>query len=339
MEQRKVISLGKSSMAVTMPIPWLEMNGISRGDFVSLDIQSDGSLVINPSNEPKEGGREIHLLIQPDESEESIIRRIIGCYLNGFAVMKLTSGRIFSEDQQTAIRSITSSLYMMVVESKASSIVLQTLVDETRTSVEMGIRRIHAITHGMCEDILLALRDWDEGLARSVVSLEDDVDQLMFLILRQIRWAAIKPSIGRQLELDPLDLLDYQTLVHRIERIADHATNIGLSLIYLLESDFRMPEKILNVFLEAAESTFLSFDEAVNGFLDRDVNKTEGIIENQRQLMEMFREVTPLPYLVEFEETSLLSNVIIIRDSIKNISHHTSDIAELTIDRACKSPQ
>ena len=225
---------------------------------------------------------------------------------------------------------------MMVIESEASSIILQTLIDESKASVISGIERMHIITYSMCRDILRAVENWDDDLARSVVSLEEDVDQLTYFLLRLIRGAALNPSLGNQLGLDPLDCLDYMTLVNRIERIADHNTNIANSLIALIGEKKEVPENVLSTLQRAARIAFTSYDEAVNGYLSKNIDQTNEIIDRQKKLVELFREITPLPWFGEGIETAPLSQVILMRESIKNISHHAADIAELTIDRAYK---
>ncbi|MFQ6052936.1 MAG: PhoU domain-containing protein [Candidatus Bathyarchaeia archaeon] len=63
---------------------------------------------------------------------------------------------------------------------------------------------------------------------------EDDVDHSMYLLRRLIRCAALSQSLADQLGLGPPDSLDYQALVHGIERVGDHTTNIANSVIALV---------------------------------------------------------------------------------------------------------
>jgi len=330
------MALGKSSRVISLPKTWLKRVNLDQGDSVSLIVQRDGSLIVHPFDDARDEKREIHLIVEADESQDSIIRRIIGSYLDGYNSIKLTSERIFAVGQQRAIRRIVSTLYMMIMESEASSIVLQTLIDESKASVSSCIERMHIITYSMCRDILSSMRNWDEELARSVVSLEDDVDQLMYLLLRLIRGAAISPSLAKQLELDALDCLDYQTLVHRIERVADHVTSIAESAIALIESKISVPEKVFDALVRSAEIAFASYEEAVQCFLSEDVGPANEIIDKQKEIEDLYMEITPLPYFGEPNETSILSHVITIRENIMKISHNAADIAELTIDRAYK---
>jgi phosphate uptake regulator len=226
---------------------------------------------------------------------------------------------------------------MMIVESEASSIVLETLIDEVRVSVLSGIERMHMITQSMCQDVLNSMRNWDERLVRSVEPLEDDVDQLMFLLLRLIRSSATTPSLANQQGLDLLDCLDHQTLVHRIERVADHSASIANSIITLIESKIIIPEKVMSTVIRAGESAFASYDNAVKCYLSRDTGPTNDIIDNQKQIEDLYSEITPLPNFGSPNETSTLSHIINIRECIVKISHLAADIAELTIDQGYKS--
>ena len=336
MERRKIMSLGKSSYVISIPKSWLRTNDLNKGDTVSLDVQSDGSLVIHPTLEDREKEREIHIPIDANEIEASIVRKIIGAYLDGYTLIRLTSGKIFKADQQRAIRSIVSTLYLRIIESEAGSIELQTLMDESKASVTKDINRMHLITYSMFRDILQVLNNWDIELAQSVISLENDVDQQMFFILRLIRGAALRPSLGKKLSLDPLDCMDYQTLVHRIERIADHISYIARSLVILIDSGIDIPESVLEVFKSAAEMIFISYQNSVEGFVAKDVSHTNDSIDTERRVEELYRKVTPLPLFGDLGETLLLAEIISIRESLKKISHYAADIAELTIDRAYK---
>jgi len=224
----------------------------------------------------------------------------------------------------------------MIIESEASTIVLQTLIDEAKASVTTSIERMHLITYSMCRDVLSIIKNWDKELALSVASIEDDVDQLMFFLLRMIRGAAISPSLGKRLGLDPLDCLDYQTLVHSIEKIADHNASIAQCLVLLIESGIDLPENVLKILTTAAEVAFNSYNQAVDGFMSKDVYPTNDIIDKQIEVESLLVNLTPLPLFGESAEASILANIITIRESIKKISHYTADIAELTIDRAYK---
>jgi len=328
--------LGKSSLVISLPKDWLNKNSLKRGDYVFANIEKDFSLKIQPSPIVVEKPEEISLSISVDEGGESIIRKIIGCYLNGYSVIKLNSAKIFTDEQRSSIKSVMSSLYMMIIESTSSSKILQTLMDESLASVKSGIERMHIITNSMCQDLLWAMKDWDIDLAKSVVSLEDDVNQFSYYLLRLIRMAAQDPSLANKLQLDMIDCLDYQTLIQRIEHTADYTTSTAENLIELFENRQFLPKEVFSVIIKTADIAFSSYDNAVQSFINKEIEATNAIIDSQEEIERLGETITPIPYDGKQDEKNILCPICLIRDNIKRIGEYASDIAELTIDRTYK---
>jgi phosphate uptake regulator len=335
MDRRKIMSLGKSSLVVSLSKDWLNKNNLKRGDYIFTTIEEDFSLRLQSSPPEMEKPQEISLSISVDESGESIIRKVIGCYLNGYSLIKLKSAKIFTVEQQRFIRSVMGSLYMMIIESTSSRVTLQTLMDESLASVTSGIERMHIITSSMCQDLLKAMKEWDIDLAKSVVSLEDDVNQFSYYLLRLIRSAAQNPSLANKLQLDMIDCLDYQTLVQRIEHTADCTTITAENLINLFENRQFLPKDVFSVIIKTADIAFDSYEDAVQSFINNEIEATNAIIDSQEEIESLGETITPIPYS-EQDEKNILCPICLIRDNIKRIGEYASDIAELTIDRAYK---
>lgn len=332
LEYRKIMALG-ASLVVTLPKPWTRSNRLNKGDKVSMKVQRDQTLLVTPGLVVHEPRRELNLFVDTGESENSLIRNIVAGFLDGYTSIKLTSSNFFSIGQQRAIREVSGGLYMMIVESKLSLITLEILLDESKTSIETSVERMHLVTYSMCGDILNSLQDPNIDRLKAVISLEDDVDHLTFLVLRLIRLAAMRPSLASQFGLSSIDCLDLQTIVHRIERIADHVTIIADSLIDLIERDIRIPEEIMSVLVEAAGVAFSSYDQSVMSFLLRDVTNVNEIINEEKEIEDLCMKITPIPYSGGLNDVTSISHIILIRESIKKVSHYAADIAELTINR------
>lgn len=338
LERRKVVALGQSSRVISLPKTWLRSNNIDQGDWVSIQPMANGSLFVYPSNSLPKEVRSINIKLGANESDASITRKTIGAYMDGYSLVNLTSEKIFTVSQQAAIRRISGTLYMMIIESEASSITLEALIDEDRASVLSGVERIHLITYSMFRDTINALKNGDKALAESVIPLENDVDQLMFFLLRLIRSCALNLSLGNRLGLDSLDCLEYQNLVQSIERVADHVSTIAKNIVELVTSEAKLTANVSEGLIKAAEVAFSSYDLAVRCFLSSNVEPTNEIIDSELVINDLCGELTPMPMTDEDKGTSALSDVISIRESIKRISQYASDIAEMTIDRAYKNP-
>ena len=333
MFSRKIIPLGKSSLVVTLPSDWIKTNNLKRGDMLDVVIQKDQSLLIKPEYSEKKRENEISLLLEEDEPTESITRIIIGCYLNGYDFIKLKSKKIFSTTQQKAIRDIVKKLFLRIIESDSKKVTIQALMDEAKVSLPTSIQRMHIITGAMCEDILYSLNYWDIDLAFSVINLEEDVDQFLFLLLRLVRGSLIDPSLASQLNLVLVDCLDWQTLIYKIENVADFVTIIAQSLINLEYLRTSIPKNIWSTLLKAAEVSFESYKESVDHFLNATVDHSNRLIDNQIKIEKLFLEITPMP-LRDVDDSTIFRHLCIIRENIQRIGESAADIAELTIDRA-----
>jgi len=336
MQQRKIISLG-SSLAITLPRSWLKVNRLDKGDAVTYNLQNDQSLLLT-AGQVKKRNSELSLLVDEGQNSEAIIRGIIAGFLNGYTVIQLKSKTYFTPEQQKLIRTMTSRLYMMIVKADSSNVTLQTLIDESNTPIIASVERIYMITIAMCRDVLLCMKDSDLRLLEATIALEADVDQLKLLISRLIRVSVKDPATATNQALDPLDCLDYQVLVNHIERVAHHVSNIASNLLLMGNSGNRISERILPVYLSAAEKAFNNYETAVRSFISRDIKSINKVIDDEYRIMVMFEGVTPLPEHLYDEEKDTIVNLIQIRESVNKISHYAAAIAEITIDQTYKTP-
>jgi phosphate uptake regulator len=335
-DQRKIMSLGRSSLVISLPKHWVRLNELKQGDVVSLAVQRDRSLVVVPGAERKRETKSITLHVDPDEKEVMIARRIIACYLNGYSDIRLVSKRIFSTAQQKAIRHIVGVLYVRIMESDAKSISLQTLIDESKASVVSSIRRMHLISSSMCRDALNSMLNRDAKLARAVYTVDDDVDHFSFFILRLLRSAALDPALANQLELEPIDCLDYQTLVHRIEHVADHAASVARNMIMLEGREQKISESLVELMLTAGNAAFDSYNKAVEAFFSHNLEISDKVIEEQKRIEKLDLDIASKSFLTE-KSALIICATCSIRDSIKRIAEYAADIAEITINRSYKA--
>ncbi len=336
MEQRKVMSLGRSSLVISLPKHWAKLNELKKGDVVSLAVQRDRSLVVFPGTGGKKQPREIVLHIDPNERDVMIVRSIIACYLNGYRGIRLVSKKIFPVTQQRAIRRIVRILYMRIMESDAKSMHIVTLIDESKASVISGIQRMHMIAHSMCRDALNSLKNQDATLARTVYSLDDDVDHFSFFILRLLRRASLDPALANQLDLEPIDGLDLQTLVHRIEQVADNATNIAKHIIMLNQRQLRISNHLVELMLTAGNTSVDCYDKAVEAYFSKDTDSSDEIIEQEKFVEKLDREIASWAFLHEKKNPIIICATCSLRESITRIAEYAADIAEITINRSYK---
>ena len=338
MEQRKILSLGRSSLVVSLPKYWTKLNELKKGDSVSVAVQRDRSLAIFPSRGAKKEEKKITLHIKHNEDANSIARKVIACYLNGYSGIRLVAEDIFTVRQQRTIRDIAGILYMRIMESDAKFIYMQTLIDETKATIDSAVHRMQAITISMFRDVLDALQKRDSALARVVYSLDDDVDHFSFFILRLLYGVSIDPILGDQLGLQPLDCLHYQTLVHRIEQVADRATDIARHIIMLGGRQQRIPDSIMDLISEAGRKVFDTYDRAFKTFFTKETIEANNLIGLRDEVEKLDRQITSQFAVTEIKSNTVTCAICSTRDSIREAMEHAVDIAHITIDYSYKMP-
>lgn len=336
MDQRKIMSLGRSSLVISLPKHWVNLNELKRGDVVSLAVQRDSSLVVVPGPEKKRELKEAIIDVDPDEKEAVLVRTIIACYLNGYSIIRLVSKKIFSITQQKAIRRIVGILYMRIMESNAKAMQIQTLIDESKASVVSSLRRMHLIASPMFRDALNSLKNQDAKLARAVYTLDDDVDHFSFFLLRLLRSAALDPTLSNELGLEPIDCLDYQTLIHRIEHVADHATNIAKQVIMLSGRNQMASTSLIKLIIAEGNVALDSYNKAVDAFFSKQVEISDEIIETQKRVEILDTEIASKSFVTE-KNALVICATCSIRDSVKRIAEYAADIAEITINQSRKA--
>jgi phosphate transport system protein len=323
-------------MVISLPKNWMQLNELNKGDVVSFAIQRDRSLVIYPSAEKKTENKEITLHVAPNDDEDLITLKIIGCYLNGYTGITLISENIFSIPQRKSIRNIAGMLYMRIMESDAKGIYMQALMDESKASLEQAIQRMHLISQAMCEDAFTALKNNNLELAKSVFSMDDDVDHFTFFILRLLRNAAQNPVLANELRVDPLDCMDHETLVYRMEHAADYAADVARHMIMLDGTKEEIPDDICELMHTAGTLAVDSYAKAVNTFFSKNVPVAVEILKNQQKIDVLDQEIASKAFIGKQKNAQLVCAICSMRDNIKRIADSAADIAEIAINRAFK---
>jgi phosphate uptake regulator len=314
----------------------MQLNELKKGDVVSVAIQRDRSLVVYPLAQGKSIPKEITLRIGQDDGAALITQKIIGPFLNGYSGITLIADKIFSIPQRKAIRNIAGRLYMRIMESDSKGIYIQTLSDESKASLEQAIQRMHLISYSMCEDTLTALKNNDIALAKSVFSLDDDVDHFSFFILRLIRKAAQDAALANELRIDPLDCMDHQTLVYRIEHAADFTADIARHVIMLDGSKQKIPEDVLELMMEAGRDAVDLYVKSVNAFFSKDIHFSVEIMKYKQRIETLDQEIAAKSFTGKHKNAELVCGICSIRDNIKKIADCAANIAEIAINRAFK---
>lgn len=336
MEQRRIMSLGRSSLVISLPKYWTQMAGLKAGDIVSVAVSRDRSLIVYPGLKKEKELNEVTLYIEPDENSFLISKKIAACYLNGYSVIRLLSKNYFTAPQQRVIRRVAQMLYMRIMEADVKELQLTTLMDESKSSIKASISRMYKVSSSMCHDVFTALEDHNADLARSVYGLNREVNHFSFFLLRIIRKASRDPSLASELGLDIIDCLDYQFLTYCIKSVADQAANVARYIIMLERRKKRISDLLLKKICATGRDASEIFDKAFAIFSSNDLKDIGEIIEKREEVKKSDEEIAALSFSEERHDVEAICACCAIRDSIQRIADVSINIADIAINRFCR---
>ncbi|MFX0170267.1 MAG: PhoU domain-containing protein [Candidatus Hodarchaeota archaeon] len=355
MEKRKIMKLGKSSHVVSIPKYWTNTYKLDDSDHVILIPQRDGSLAIYPMKKFSDAPSEQEIVTAPEDEPGILERRLIATYLNNFDLISIRSTGVFTPEQQALVRKRVRMLTgLQIIDAKTNEIVIQSLMQLNQLDLPNSMRLAHRITSSMLVDALNALQIRDAELARTVIGLDEDVNQFYFLIFKQLRAALLDPRFMNELNIDAMDCLTYMMFIQRIENVADHAKRIAESVIALGNEE--CPKDLLNLALKtgnhvhriyatSAESMLLGDDTPANQVINEIDNflpmrqQAEELMERHliKLCEEMLPKLTPESCALFGPHQKAMFCLENIFEAFGKILEHSCAIAEIAIDRALEN--
>jgi len=332
--ERRVMSLGRSSLVISLPKNWMQLNELNKGDVVSFAIQRDRSLVIYPGAKKKTETKETTLRINPNEDELVITMKILGSYLNGYSGITLISETVFSVPQIKAIRKTAGMLYLRIMESNSKGVFIQTLMDETKADLKVTLQRMHMLSQSMGEDAIKALKNKDIALAKAVFSLDDDVYHFVYFLSRVLRNAIQDSVLTKEFRIDPLECMDYQTLVYMMRDVADNSAEIARHVIMLCGIQQDIPGNVLELMSIAGNEALNLYVKAVDSVFSKNVSESIEILRQREEIAKLDSEIAARAFAEKQKNEQLICAICSIRDSIKRIADCAAAIGRIAINRA-----
>lgn len=332
MERRKVQLTGGSTFTVSIPKEWAREHEITAGEEVAFH-PDNGSLLMTPvsTSGPTRGVMDI-----AGREGDALMRGVMTMYVSGFDEIELTADRI-TPAQRRVIREATQGLVgLEVLEETADTVVIQDLLDSAELSVHSAVQRMHLIARSMLEDAVLALRDHDLDLAMDVVTRDDDVDRLWYVVSRIFRGTLRSPEMASEIGITRENCFDYHSSARQLERVADHAAKISQ---VTREMDEPVPEEVgeslealredaTDIIETAFEALFADDSEEATRLANEARAKVAEIDDQARVIDDQLRELDP----------ARARHLGLIVDSLSRSGDYGGNIAETALQKAAPAP-
>lgn len=284
---RRLIKLGKASLAVTLPRRWVEERGLKEGDVVFVEEQGD-VLLVSPSGRREEIPGDTKVL-EAEPGDDSIERMIIALYQAGYTAIKVVSrsGRVSPVLRETVRRTLKRLVGLEVFEEGSDYILLQMVADASTIEVPKVLSRMEVLVLNSIRDLEEFARTGDTSYLRDIIERDEEVDKFYFLLSRQVAlsimydWYSSKVGIEDKTLLLPL--FNYGKTLERLGDVLVGIARIA-HLVDLTENHVNLIRSVFNAGVKA----FKTGDE-----------------EAGREVLRLYRE-----HFGKFEVSSLLDHLL-----------------------------
>lgn len=328
MDIRRVQVTGGASFVVTLPKDWAEAQNIKKNDPVGLTVQPDGTLLITKriTEEPLQRTKEIDCINITEPA--FLFRMLIGTYITGFNVIRLTTKQRFAPFVRKVVRDFTQmTIGQEVVEETQTVIVIKDLLNPSEMPFDNTIKRMFVIVKNMHEDAITALETHNKTLATDVINRDMDADRLNWLIARQTNMMMQNASLSRKMRLSPGLAMNYLMLSRIIERVGDHAVRIAEHSLPIIDVDF--DKKFLNAIKKSSALSLEIFDRSIVSFFNADMKEAHRNIESITALENICGDINNM---VLKQDALVALNIAYISESIRRAGEYAGDISETAIN-------
>lgn len=322
METRKVQKTGKSTLMVSLPKRWANINAISDGSLLFFSQNQNGDLLL--SNDISEKDSVVKLDIT-GKCGEPLIREIIACYIAGYKTIEVSSNQM-TAGQKRDLHSIVNKLIgPEILEETISKVIIHDLLSSEDLQADRALKRIKNLTRSMIQDSLSALIKMNKELARDVIQRDNDVDRLNLLITRQFidifRSGSLKPEAR-----SPICAYNYMLVAQNLERIADHASKIAKTAA---ENDHELPAVMSGVISELTSVFVALIDESIPLLFKPNTEKANQLIDRAIEIKKRSKVMENALYEQDEKEIRIR---MMVMDSIERILDLVININELAIN-------
>ncbi len=303
-------------------------SNVKKNDPLGLLTQSDGTLLITTKITRDRAQRLKEFDISDTTDQTYLLRCLIGAYISGYNSIKIKSSKRMPSDIRAIVRKFTqTTIGQEVVEETDTSVTLKDLLNPTEMPFDNTIKRMHIIVKGMHEDAMHALEKSNRKLAKDVISRDNDVDRLHWLVARQHNIILQNVSLAEKMDTT-IEMSSTYFLISRIvERIGDHVVRITQNILNLVDN--KVNREIIDRIHSTSDLASDIFNKSIKSFFSKDLQAANENIESVKRLESLCEEINTLA-LQQKGVTAISVGYIV--ESIRRIGEYAEDISETAIN-------
>ena len=316
-----------------MPKTWIDQMGLKRSSVVSIVQRDDMSLSIQPKGiESPERVKKVIITINPGENPDSVVRRLVSSYINGYNIIQIrsTEKRIDLETRFAIKDFVRKKLVgTEILSDLPNELTLQILLSYSELSVKDALRRMSIIAASMHRDAVQTLSTDNPRIAKEIVNMDDEVDRFSFYVIRLLNVAVMDAHVLKESGIrTPRQCLGYRLITKSVERMADHATNIAENRLALHLVPIN--DEILAELNRISISALKVFEASMEALFDEEYSEADAATEAAKETRGMEDEV--IHKIVKLSPVEDVPQLRLIVESIVRTSEYGADIAETVLN-------
>ena len=271
MEQRKIQITGGNSYIVSLPRNWIKATALTKGDYLGVDTNEDGTLTIFPKTKER---KKRTFTINLTASDTLNKRLLISKYLEGFDMIELVSkDRIPKDTRKNMMKTVQNLIGIEIFEETSNKFVLSSLIDFGSIRIDKILKRLIILTNSIFSESINALQEGNWEFAQEIIPREDEVDKFYFHGIRELSESLKVPQMQKEVGIcRSTDILSYITVMKSIERISDYLINI---LEIFIEQEKKVPDEIVDL----AKRAFDIFNDTTENIFTKNLKKANDMLD------------------------------------------------------------
>ncbi len=328
--KRKIQLTGRATYTISLPREWIDRMKLEQGNELSILEQADGTLIISKESLNFSREREVTIQLEKIKDISMLDKIIISKYLAGYSKIIITSNMEINPKTSKLISSTVANLIgSEIISENPNEVEIKDLALHGEFPIDKALRRAHLIARNMQKVSIESFVNSEKENANDIFERETSVDRLYFLIRREIASALENPTILKELDMKPHEVLYIYPVAKSLEKIADHCESIAYCCINL--NGKKVDEETKKYLLKYSDKAMEVHTQAIQSFLGRKINIAFKAIkifdELQKELStgKLIRERS--------SDIDIEIQVQHVERDLERICGYGADIAEMAIDR------
>jgi len=292
-ETRRLQKVGHSTLSVSIPSDFAKDLGLHAGDNMLVREEADGTLRLIPAVSAKRVSKASIKADQVD-GEDLIPKLIIGCYALGYDMIEVVGKDGLNESTvDKAVKTMRRLRGLEVVESQRNKVVAQSFMDPTKFPVDSLIKRLQILVGRSLGNVIEALEAGTTGRLNEVRRIQDEVDELYWLIVRQLLVALNRREIAAEIGIEsPLHASGDRVTAKTLEQIGSVILDLAEEIVRQKGKGAKIERRVLDRIEKLARKAQESFNTTVESLLTPDIKLIERSMGLVNGTLEMESEIT-----------------------------------------------